>query len=107
MDALGPFVFALALAGAIAVIIEMLTKDPRAAVSILRDVEAFAREPAPAARRPAAPWLRFELAGATATVLLATAIGTTAAEPAQAGDTLSAAREYHSRMLAGTSIGVR
>jgi hypothetical protein len=107
MDAIGSFVFALALAGAIAVIVEVLTEEPRAALSILRDVEAFAREPAPASRRSAAPSLRFELAGATATFLIATAIGMTTAAPGQASDTLFAARDYHSRMLAGTNHGVR
>jgi hypothetical protein len=106
MDAIGSFVFALALAGGIGVVIEILAKDPRALVSLLRDGESFAREPAPAIR-PVAPQLRFELAGATATLLVATTLGTAVADSVQAGDALSTARAYHSRMLAGTSIGVR
>jgi hypothetical protein len=106
MDAFGSFVFALALAGGIGVIIEIVAKDPRALRSLLDDAETFALEPAPAVR-PVAPQLRLELAGATATLLVATALGTATIEQAQAGSTLSAARDYHSRMLAGTSIGVR
>ena len=106
MDAIGSFVFALALAGGIGVVIEILAKDPRALRELLHDTETFAREPAPATR-PVAPQLRLELAGATATLLVATSLGAATIEPAQADDTLSAARDYHSRMLAGTSHGVR
>src|SRR5688572_17644958 len=104
MDAVGSFVFALALAGGIGVVIEIVVKDPRALFSLLRDAETFALEPAPA-MRPLAPQLRLELAGATASLLVATAVGTAMIEQAQAGNTLSTARDYHSRMLAGTSLG--
>ena len=106
MDTISSFVFALALAGGIGVVIEILAKDPRALRSLLRDAETFALEPAPA-MRPVEPQLRLELAGATATLLVAAALGTAMVEQAQADGTLSAARDYHSRMLAGTSIGVR
>jgi hypothetical protein len=106
MDPVDSFVFALALAGGIGVVLEIVAKDPRALFSLLRDAETFALEPAPATR-PLAPQLRLELVGATATLLVAAALGTAMVEPAQAGNTLSTARDYHSRMLAGTSLGVR
>jgi hypothetical protein len=96
---------ALALAGAAGVVIEILVKERGLLRSLLRDTRSFALEPAPATP-PSAPQLRFELVGA-GTVLLAAMLGSAAAESAPGGDAVSSAREWNSRMLAGTSLGIR
>jgi hypothetical protein len=106
MDALGPFVLALALAGGAGLVIEILAKDPGALLSILDDAERFALDPAPLVP-PEAPRLRLELAGAAATVFVATTLGASLLGSLQGPDTLATARDYHSRILAGTSNGVR